>query len=286
MATVAELNEPDHTIQWCPGCGDFGIVVSVRAAISNLGLEPEKVCIVSGVGCSGKLPHYVKTYGFEGLHGRALPPATAIKLANHELTVIAVGGDGDGYGIGLGHFMHTLRRNVDISYIVHNNGVYGLTTGQTSPTSVKGYQSKSTPHGVLEEPINPLALAIAGGATFVARGYSGDMKHLTWLIEESVKHRGFALIDVLQPCVTYNKTQTYAFYQQRCYKLTPENHNKADFKAAFEKANEWGDKIPIGIFYQVSKPTHEEGLPQIKDKPLVKQDISNVDISAILDEYV
>ncbi len=267
-------------------CGDFGIVVSVRAAISNLGLAPENVVLASGIGCSGKLPHYVKTYGFEGLHGRALPPATAIKLANHSLTVIAVGGDGDGYGIGMGHFIHTLRRNVDLTYLVHNNQVYGLTTGQTSPTSEKGYKSKSTPNGALEEPVNPLALAIAGGATFVARGYSGDMKHLTELIMEGVKHRGFALIDVLQPCVTYNKIQTYAYYQQRCYKLTPENHDKTDYKAAFDKAHEWGDKIPIGIFYQTQKPTYEDGLPQIKEKPLCKQDISNVDIGPILEEYV
>ena len=271
---------------WCPGCGNFGILMAVKAAMNDLNLEPHKVLLVSGIGCSSKLPYFVKTYGFQSLHGRPLPVATAAKLANHSLTVVAVAGDGDGYGEGTNHFIHSLRRNVDMTYVVHNNMVYGLTTGQTSPTSEKGFKTKTTPDGVIEVPINPIALAIAAGATFVARGFAGDVNHLKKLVMAGIQHRGFALIDVLQPCVTFNKVNTYEFYRQRCYKLEESGHNTSDKNAAFAKSQEWGDRIPIGIFYQAQRKCYEDELPQIKDTPLAMQDISHVDISKAVEEFI
>ncbi|MBM3229582.1 2-oxoacid:ferredoxin oxidoreductase subunit beta [Candidatus Parvarchaeota archaeon] len=286
MATLASFNNTNK-IQWCPGCGDFAILLAMKNAIASSGLEPHQVCVSSGVGCGSKLPHYIKTYGFEGLHGRSLPPATAIKLSNHELTVLAVGGDGDGYGIGLGHFLHTCRRNIDITYIVQNNQIYGLTTGQTSPTSEKGTKTRSTPHGVIELPVNPISLAISAGASFVARGFSGDLKHLSELIKLGMAHKGFALIDVFQPCVTYNKVNTFQFFQQRCYKLQDQQGgwDTTDKIGAIAKAEEWGEKIPIGIFYQQKRPTYEDELPQLSKVPLVRQPIDNIDITKLMDEF-
>lgn len=287
MVSVAELNEPGHVVQWCLACGDFGILLAVKNAISELGINPKDVVVASGVGCGSKLPHYIKTYGFEGLHGRALPPATGIKLANTALTVLAVGGDGDGYGIGIGHFIHTLRRNIDMTYIVENNQVYGLTTGQTSPTTAKGTATKSTPFGAIEVPINPLALALSAGGTFVARTFAGDLKHFTETIKKAIAHKGFAFIDCLQPCVTYNKVNTYQYYQQRCYKLEGTGHDVTNFDAAMQKAQEWTGqdvKIPIGVFYQVQHPTYEDELPQVK-VPLVKQPIDNIDIEPLMNEF-
>ncbi len=288
MASVAELNEPNHTNQWCLACGDFGILLSIKNAIAELGINPKDVVIASGIGCSGKLPHYIKTYGFEGLHGRALPAASGIKLANDDLTVIAVGGDGDGYGIGMGHFIHSLRRNINMTYMVHDNQVYGLTTGQASPTTTKGTPSKSTPNGVIEQPINPMTLALTAGGSFVARSFAGDLKHMTETIKKAVDHKGFSFIDCLQPCVTYNKVNTYQYFQQRCYKLDSTNHDPANFKQAWEKAVEWnGDetKIPIGVLYQQQRSTYEDELPQIKDVPAAKQPIDNIDIESVLAEF-
>ncbi len=286
---VIEMNPTDYNSpnkpDWCNGCGDFAILLSLKNALAERNLASKDTVVVSGIGCSGKLPHFAKTYAYESLHGRALPVATGVKLANNKLTVIAVGGDGDGYGIGMGHFMHAMRRNIDMNYIVHNNQIYGLTTGQTSPTSEKGMKSKSTPHGVIEVPVNPLAIAIAGGATFVARGFSGDLKHLTSLISQAIAHKGFALVDVLQPCVTFNKINTYPYFQKNCYKLEEKGHDPKDKMKAFERAQEWGEgKIPIGVFYKEERPTYEDELPTIAEKPLAHQDVSNVDISKLLDE--
>ena len=285
MATLAELSEPAHTITWCNGCGDFSILASLKTALSKLSIDPHDTVVVSGIGCSGKLPHFIKTYGYEGLHGRSLPAASAIKLANHSLTVIDVGGDGDGYGIGMGHFIHTCRRNIDMTYIVHNNQIYGLTTGQTSPTSEKGFKTKSTPEGVLEVPVNPIALAVSAGATFVARGFSGNLPHLTDLIMQGIRHKGFAVIDVLQPCVTFNKLNTYEYFMKKVYKLDPSNHNPRDKMAALVKAEEWAEKIPIGVFYVEERPTYEDGLPQLAAGPLVKRDNSKIEIASILEEF-
>ncbi|MCX7771350.1 MAG: thiamine pyrophosphate-dependent enzyme, partial [Proteobacteria bacterium] len=214
-----------QTPSWCPGCGNFGIWYALKNAFNELGFQNHDITMVFGIGCSGNLSNFLKVYGFHSIHGRTLPVASGIKFANHKLNVIATSGDGDGLGIGLGHFIHTCRRNIDITYIIHDNRVYGLTTGQTSPTSPKGFSSKSTPFGVIELPVNPLALAILSGATFVARGYSGEIDHLSSLIVQGIKHKGFSVIDVLQPCVTFNPSYSYPFYNPRVYKLEESGHD-------------------------------------------------------------
>lgn len=280
----ADFNQ-SHQIQWCPGCGDFGILLAVKNALAELNIPNERVVLSSGIGCSGKVPHYLKTYGFEGLHGRALPPAQAIKLVNHDLEVLAFGGDGDGYGIGMGHFIHSMRRNVNIIYVVHNNQVYGLTKGQASPTTEMGAKTSSTPAGVREEPINPILLALASDCSWVGRGFAGDIKHLTKLMVEAIQHKGFALLDVFQPCVTYNKINTFQFFQQRCYKLEDDKtYNVTDKNAAFVRAQEWGEKIPIGVFYSENRPTYESQLPQLAVGPLVKQNPKR-DISSLIKAF-
>lgn len=284
MATIAEITTKESPT-WCPGCGDFTILSTVKNAISELGLKQEETVIVSGIGCGSKAPHYVKTYGFETLHGRGLAVATGIKLANNKLNVIEISGDGDTYGIGGNHFMHTMRRNLDMTLIVQNNAVYGLTKGQTSPTSERGYKSVSTPNGVLEVPVDPITWAIAAGATYVARGYAMDIMHLKKLIMGAITHKGFALVDVFQPCATYNKVNTIDWYKSRVFKLEETNHDPTDKHAAIKMGDMWGDKIPIGLFYKKQFPTYEEGLPQIAHTPAAKQDISNVDISAYIKRF-
>lgn len=287
MATPLEL-KTEHNPSWCLGCGNYGILNGLKSAISQAGLEPHLTVLVSGIGCSGKDPHFVKTYGFEGIHGRVLPVATAIRLANHKLKVIGCAGDGDAYGIGGNHFLHTMRRNVEITYLVHDNQIYGLTTGQTSPTSVKGFATKSTPFGAIEEPVNPVSLAIAAGATFVARVFVGEFNHFKQVLVQALKHKGFALVDILQPCVTFNHLNTYPWFKQRVYKLEdePGGHEPLDRMKAFTRAQEWGERIPIGVFFQETKPTYEDQLPQIKEKPLAEQDISSVDIKKALSEFI
>jgi 2-oxoglutarate ferredoxin oxidoreductase subunit beta len=247
--TVKDLKgkaDPD----WCPGCGDFGLLAALKQAIVELGLYPHQVMTISGIGCSSNLPGYINTYGMHTLHGRALAVATGAALANHEMKVIVTGGDGDGYGIGGNHFLHSMRRNVDLTYLVMDNQIYGLTTGQISPTSIKGMKTKSTPAGSVENPINPIPLAIAGGATYVARGYVGQVKHLVELIKGGIMHKGFALIDAFSPCVTFNQDNTHDFFKQRTYKLEDRGHDATDFHAAVEQAYRWGDEIPIGLFWK------------------------------------
>src|ERR1044071_5715098 len=204
---------------WCPGCGDFSVLAALQTALFELGLQPHQVCVISGIGCSSNLPGYVNTYGMHTLHGRALAVATGVRLGNHEVKVICAGGDGDGYGIGGNHFVHTMRRNVDLTYVVMDNQIYGLTTGQCSPTSVKGMKTKSTPYGSVENPINPIPMAIAAGATYVARGYTGQVRQLTDLIKGGIQHPGFALIDAFSPCVTFNRDNTHEYFKQRTAKL-------------------------------------------------------------------
>ncbi|MBS3050886.1 MAG: 2-oxoacid:ferredoxin oxidoreductase subunit beta [Candidatus Aenigmarchaeota archaeon] len=284
MATIAELTTKQAPT-WCPGCGDFTILSTIKNAIAELQLEQHNTVLVSGIGCGSKTPHFVRTYGFEGLHGRGLAVASGIKLANNKLNVIEVSGDGDTYGIGGNHFMHSMRRNLDMTLIVQDNEVYGLTKGQTSPTSEKGFKSNSTPSGVLEDPVNPITWAIAAGATYVARGYAMDIMHLKKLIAEGMRHKGFALIDVFQPCTTYNKVQTADWYKQRIFKLEETGYETTDKMAAIQMGQMWGDKIPIGLFYQESKPTYEDGTPQIASTPLANQDISNIDISQLLAKF-
>ncbi len=240
---------------WCPGCGDFGVLASLGKACAELGLQPHQILTVSGIGCSSNLPGFFNAYGMHTLHGRSLAVATGAQLGNHEMTVIATGGDGDGYGIGGNHLTHIARRNVNLTYVVMNNQIYGLTTGQISPTSCVGMKTKSTPFGSVETPINPITSAIMAGATFVARGYSADGKQVTELIKKAIQHRGFALIDVFSPCVTFNKDNSYDFFKPRVKKLEDEGHDPSDWKSACEKAMEWGDCIYTGLFLQREAPT-------------------------------
>jgi 2-oxoglutarate ferredoxin oxidoreductase subunit beta len=236
---------------WCPGCGDFGVLAALQKALVELKIQPYNVVTISGIGCSSNLPGYINTYGMHTLHGRALAVATGVKMANHELTVVVTGGDGDGFGIGGNHFIHTMRRNVDLLYLAMDNQIYGLTTGQVSPTSRLGMKTKSTPFGSVEGPINPISLALAAGATFVARAFSGDQKHLTDLIKQGVKHKGFSFIDVFSPCVTYNHDNTYPWFKQRVKKLEDDKtYDSSNWMMACERSQIWGEEIPIGKFFQ------------------------------------
>jgi len=251
---------------WCPGCGDFGVLSGLQRAVAELGLQPHEILAVSGIGCSSNLPGFFKSYGMHTLHGRSLPHASGAKLANHELTVIATGGDGDGYGIGGNHFTHTARRNLNILYLVMDNQIYGLTTGQISPTSEVGMKTKSTPHGSVELPINPIASAITNGATWVARGYTGNIKQLVSLIKAGIEHNGFAILDVFSPCVTFNKVNTYQFFKPRVQPLEDIEHDPSDWKQAMEKAMVWGDVIHTGVFFQTnSRLTLEEQEPVLDE---------------------
>jgi 2-oxoglutarate ferredoxin oxidoreductase subunit beta len=280
--TVADFKgkvDPD----WCPGCGDFGVLASLKSALAELKIAPEQVVTVSGIGCSSNLPGYINSYGMHTLHGRALAVATGVKLANHNLHVIVTGGDGDGFGIGGNHFMHTMRRNVDLTYIAMDNQIYGLTTGQVSPTSRIGMKTKSTPFGSVEGPINPMALALAVGATFVARGFSGEPKHLTDLIKQGIRHKGFAFIDVFSPCVTYNHDNTYPWFRDRVKKLEADgSYDPSDWTAAMQKAQMWGDEIPIGKFFHrtdlpalhEAEPILDEGGPLAHRKPEISPELA------------
>ena len=235
---------------WCAGCGDFGVLSCLQKACVDLGLKPHEILTVSGIGCSSNFPGFFNSYGMHTLHGRALAVATGAQMANHELKVIVTGGDGDGYGIGGNHFTHTSRRNVDLTYLVMDNQIYGLTTGQVAPTSALDMKTKSTPFGNVEAPFNPITAAIMNGATFVARGFSGDAKHLIQLMQQAIQHKGFALVDVFSPCVTFNHDNDYPFFKQRVTKLEDEGHDPGDWKAACEKAMVWGDTIYTGLFFQ------------------------------------
>ena len=255
---------------WCPGCGDFTVLIALKKALHELGLHPHQVLTISGIGCSSNLPGFINTYGMHTLHGRALAVATGAKLGNHELKVIATGGDGDGFGIGGNHFVHTMRRNVDLTYIVMDNQIYGLTTGQVSPTSAKGMKTKSTPHGSVENPINPIPMAIVGGATYVARAFSGKQKHLVEIFKGAIQHNGFSLVDVFSPCVTYNLDNTFKWFNPRVKILEEEEgYDPTNFHASLDKGYMWGEEIPIGLFWKRTdlpsledlEPVLEEGGP-------------------------
>jgi 2-oxoglutarate ferredoxin oxidoreductase subunit beta len=269
---------------WCPGCGNFQILSSLKKALVELGIEPWEVLLVSGIGQSGKLPHYMKCHIFNGLHGRTLPVATAAKLANHALHVIAVAGDGDCYGEGGNHFLHAIRRNPDITLLVHNNQIYGLTKGQASPTSALGTHSKTQPFGALSEPLNPLALAISQDCSFVARGFSGDPEYLKELMKAAITHKGFSLLDILQPCVSFNKINTFKWYLDRVYRLE-EAYSPSDRLKAFEKSLEWGEKIPNGIFYKNNRKSLGELIPVIQEQILVRQQFSIENVKQELEMF-
>jgi 2-oxoglutarate ferredoxin oxidoreductase subunit beta len=286
--TFATPNKPT----WCPGCGNYAMVTALRKAYERLGIDFEHLAMVWGIGCHGNGADFTRCQGFHALHGRALPTATGLALSNPELTVVVEMGDGDGYGIGMGHFAHSCRRNIDLTVVAHNNQIYGLTTGQASPTTEHLMRTVSTPTGVLEEPVNTVGLAIAEGATFVARGFAGEIEHLTDLIAQAIQHKGFALVDVFQPCVTWNKLNTAQWFRDRVYKLEADAHDASDKVAAFELSlttyHEMACtpeqcRIPIGVIYrEEGRPTYQDGLPQLT-VPLWKRALVPRDISALLD---
>lgn len=263
-----KLQEPT----WCPGCGLYGILTSLKRAAVALDLDPEQTVVITGIGCHGRLNSYFKSYGFHALHGRVLPVAAGIKLSNHKLDVLAVSGDGDAYSIGLNHFLHAVRRNVDITYIVVDNRIYALTQGQTSPTSERGFVSISTPYGSKEDPLSGPQLALAAGGTFVARGFSGDPGELASLFTQGMQHKGFALIEVLSPCITHNKVNTYEWFKQNVEKMKDHpDYDPKDKIKAWEKLSQ-GKKIPVGLFYAEERPSFEE-LSSLGETPLAHQDI-------------
>ncbi|MFA6271977.1 MAG: 2-oxoacid:ferredoxin oxidoreductase subunit beta [Patescibacteria group bacterium] len=280
-----ELNTP-HDPTWCPACGNFGIWVALKKAITELNLDPNQVAVSYGIGCSGNENNFVKTYAFHSLHGRALPPAAGIKFANDALTVLAIGGDGDAYGEGGNHFIHACRNNYDITYLVHDNQLYSLTTGQASPTSQKGMTTTTTPAGIIEDPINPISLALSANATFVARGFSGRADHLSGLIKQAIQHKGFSFVDILQNCVTFNKLNTFQFFNQRIYDMNQEGYEANDKQKAHAKAMEWGERIPIGIFYQEEKPSYNSVVAQRINGSLVKQTLGKIDLTPNFEKMV
>jgi len=276
MVTRKDFDSPVPPT-WCTGCGNYGIMNAVKMALAEQDIAPHQVVIFTGIGCGSKLPHYMEVSGFHTIHGRALPVATGARLANHGIKIMTVHGDGDGYGMGLGHMLHAIRRNIGIVDVVQNNRVYGLTKGQYSPTSDPGMRTPTSPEGAIDRPVPPLALAITMGATFVARGFPGELRHLVWLIGEALQHPGYALVDVLQPCVTFNRPSSYDFYNPRVYKLEETDHDATNKTAAWELAYEWGERIPIGIFYRVKGvPTYEEQVQALQAGPLVKQPLKKL----------
>jgi 2-oxoglutarate ferredoxin oxidoreductase subunit beta len=266
---------------WCPGCGDYGIHAALKQALAKAGLAPHEVLIIGGIGCGSKLPDYTHANGFMTLHGRTLPIATGARLGNHNLKVIAVHGDGDGMGLGMGHFVHTARRNLELVDLVQNNQIYGLTKGQYSPTSDAGFVTSTSPDGAFETPVNPVGLALAAGATFLARGFAGDAKGLAEVIAEALQHKGYALVDILQPCVTLNRKNTYDWYRERVYDLAETDHDPSDRVAAWHKASEWGDRIPLGIIYQVQLPTYEEQLAGLEQGPVATRELKRLSAAEV-----
>jgi 2-oxoglutarate ferredoxin oxidoreductase subunit beta len=285
MVSLADYKS-DDVPAWCPGCGNFSILVSLKNALLELGKKPHEILLVSGIGQAAKLPHYLRCNTFNGLHGRAIPAAIAAKITNHDLTIIVVGGDGDGYAEGGNHFVHVMRRNPDITYLVHDNQVYALTKGQTSPTSDTGFVTRTTPYGNITLPENPLLIAIACNCSLVARGFAGDIEHLTSLIKEGITHRGFSLIDILQPCVTFNRVNTSSWYQKRVYKVNEEgDYDPSDRLMAFKRAQEWGDRIPVGIIYKTERPVYEEQIPALSKGCLVKQKVDPLTFQSLLQDF-
>ena len=313
---LVDFKTPVHN-DWCAGCGDFGILNAIQMSLYELEIPPHQPAIFSGIGCSGKTPHFINTFGIHTLHGRVLPFAQGAKLANPNLKILAVGGDGDGLGIGSGHFVNSGRRNIDITYIIYNNGVYGLTKGQASPTLKLGMKTKSLPQPNVNDSINPIALACISGFTYIARGYSYDIKHLKEVIKKGIEHGGLSFIDVLQPCPTYNDINTKEWYQSftldennpsiripKIYKLEEEGYNGVvdndedssdKIIKAIEKSKEWENRIPVGVFYEnKNTPTYEERLQSridnYKEYPPALQTIKdengnpNINIDRLIDE--
>lgn len=264
---------------WCPGCGNFSILRSLKSALEQLGKEPHEVLMVAGIGQAAKTPQYISANSFCGLHGRGLPAAVAAKMANENLTVIVNSGEGDTYGEGGNHFIHNIRRNVNVAHFVHDNQIYGLTKGQASPTSAIGQVTGVQPNGSINTPLNPMLMAIAAGAGFVARAFSGDPEHLTEIMKQAIEYDGYALVDIFQPCTSFNKVNTFGFYKDRVYRLG-DDYDPTNKLAAMEKAMEFDDHIPIGVLYNVKTDTfHDKNeilrtgeplLDRARDKEVVK----------------
>jgi len=259
---------------WCPGCGDFSVQAAIQRAAANVGLEPENLAVISGIGCSGRISGYINSYGLHGIHGRSLPIAQGVKMANRDLTVIASGGDGDGFAIGMGHTIHSIRRNIDITYIVMDNQIYGLTKGQTSPRSAAGFKTKSTPHGSIEQAISPMEMALTAGATFVAQSFSTDLKDLTALIEAGIQHKGFSLINVFSPCVTYNKVNTYDWFKENLTKLSDiEGYDPSSREEAMSTLMKH-DGLVTGLIYQnKERQSYQQLLKGYSEDPLVDSEL-------------
>ncbi|OYD07815.1 2-oxoacid:ferredoxin oxidoreductase subunit beta [Paludifilum halophilum] len=273
MATMKDFRT-ENKPTWCPGCGDFAVLAALQKAVASLGLEPEEVVCVSGIGCSGKIAQHFGGYGFHSLHGRSLPTATGVKLGNQDLTVIAAGGDGDGYGIGMGHLVHAVRRNIDLTYIVMDNQIYGLTTGQTSPTSKKGFRSKTSPEGAAEEPVKAVETALVNGASFVAQAFSGDVKQMTVLFEEAVRHRGFSLINCFSPCVTFNKVNTYDWFRENVIRLKDrEEYDSGDRDAALSVMRKTHGLV-TGILCREERPAYHEVMTGAHSVAASKMDLN------------
>lgn len=287
--TTEELLEAPQKVTWCTGCGNYGILAALKKAVLELDMPVHNLVISSGIGCSGKIPHYIGGLNsFHTLHGRPIPIGTGIHMANKNLEVIVHAGDGDTLGEGLGHFVHAARRNVNLAVFIHNNGVMGLTKGQFSPSAPRGYVSNTSPPppGAPMAPANPVAQAITAGATFVARGFSGDQKALVKLMVEAVKHRGFAVVDILQPCVTWNRQLTWKFYNDHTYSLEDDGHDVTDRIAALERALMMKDKIPIGVFYKTQAPDLAADIALPEDVPLKDHTTNLMDVQKIIDDLM
>ena len=282
MVTLKDYGE--YETAWCPGCGNFNLLDAVKDALVKQGLKPHQVLFVSGIGQAAKAPHYLNANLFNGLHGRALPVATGAKLANPGLTVIAESGDGCMYGEGGNHFLSTIRRNINITVLVHNNQVYGLTKGQASPTSDKGFITKTQPEGVIPVPFNPVATAISFHAGFVARSFTGMKEHLTTMIIEAIKHKGFSLVDILQPCISFNHINTLKWYKERCTEL-PQGYDPYNWSSAMEKSQVWGSEIPVGIIYKNNRSSFEENFSVLKNEPLAGSGVNRSKLAEIMSVY-
>jgi 2-oxoglutarate ferredoxin oxidoreductase subunit beta len=282
MVSIEDYGEFETA--WCPGCGNFSILDSLKKALVASDLEPNKVLLVSGIGQAAKTPHYLNANVFNGLHGRSLPVATGAKLANPELKVIITSGDGCNYGEGGNHLLAAIRRNIDVTLLVHDNQIYGLTKGQCSPTSGEGHITKTQPFGNPSAPFNPIAVAVAMRIGFAARSFSGMADHLATTIREAIAHKGFSLVDILQPCVSFNKINTSKWYKERCYKL-PADYNPTDWETAMGKAIEFGERIPLGVIYKNDRPVFERKFPVLDDGPLVGRGVDRNGLRKVIDGY-
>mgnify|MGYP006269765689 FL=1 len=279
------IYEGNRETAWCPGCGNFPLRQVLVDALADMDLKPSEVAMFTGIGQAPKMPHYMKVNGFNGLHGRALPPAVGMRVANKDMKVIVETGDGNAYGEGGNHLLHNIRRNPDLAHFVHDNQIYGLTKGQASPTTGEEIETVVQPNGITAQPLNPIKLAVSMKASFVARGFVGNREQLKMLMQEALKHRGYALIDILQPCVSFNKVNTYQWYAQRVYEIG-DDYDPTDYQAAQEKAEEWGSDIPLGIIYRdESKPIFHDKLPQVDEQPLVEKESNIEDKEYLLTEF-